>query len=81
MNPRDIIDGGILFFSNQDLIVRVIVLIFLTMYTLFAFILVSQVKTLTNTYHQAGFSSMLQIISLVHAFAVVGLIIITIITM
>lgn len=81
MNIGDVISttGSVL--TNQDLIVRIIMAVFLVLYGFYAVILSTQIRSLVQQFNQQGFSGTLRLISLVHAIIVFGLLLFIILTL
>lgn len=64
--------------GNQNLIAKVVLLIFLSIYILFSLILFFQIKQLSRIINQKGFSGVIESLSFVHLSIAVGLLAITI---
>lgn len=81
MNAADVFStiGSVI--SNQDVIVRIILAVFLTLYGFYAIILSTQIRSLIQQFNQTGFSNTLRLTSLIHAIIVFGLLLFIILTL
>lgn len=62
-------------FSDQDLIAKIVLSIFLILYTLFAIVLARQISLMTNLVNQTDFSPFLKLLSLVHIVASIAVLV------
>lgn len=78
MNLIDVISYITTFAADQNRVLHIILIIFLIPYGLYAFILTSQIRSLSTTLQLSGTPSLLRLLSLIHAIIACGLLILTI---
>lgn len=66
MSITDIIQLIQTLFSNQDLIVKIILIVLLSLYVLFAIIVSRQIFVLNEIVNQISFSPIFKILSVIH---------------
>lgn len=81
MNPIDIVNSVITVIANQNLLVRIVLIIFLSIYGLFAVIVAYQIRLLTAYYDQTTFSPVLRTIGIIHVLATFILLLITVLSL
>ncbi|KKQ93452.1 MAG: hypothetical protein A3C27_01270 [Candidatus Levybacteria bacterium RIFCSPHIGHO2_02_FULL_39_36] len=65
-------------FSNQDLLFRIILIILISFYILFALILAMQIRNLNRIVNQITFSPIFKLLSFIHLGAAIALLIFTV---
>lgn len=78
MTGPELIQLIVTFFTNQNLIAKVILIILLVMYLFFSLILSRQIFLLNNTVNQITFSPIFKLLGLIHLLLVIGLLFFTI---
>lgn len=75
MNLNDML----LFFSNQDLLLKIALIILISLYSVFALIVFIQIKNLNNIINQINFSPVFTSLSFFHFIAALALLFATVI--
>lgn len=68
-------------FTSQDLIFRLALIVLIALYGLFALIIAIQINNLNKVVNQIGFSSILNLAAVLHFFAAIALLIISVLSL
>lgn len=80
MNISDLIQLIVSILTNQDLVLKSVLTIFLVMYTLFAIIVARQIFVLNEIINQVSFSPVFKTLAVLHIIASATLLVITLLS-